>query len=435
MGYVRVYSRSILIMMATEDQPAKSVLPRAAQPPSSVHIACPDCGLMQRLTPPARWQVAECGCCRRILAGEAAGRTATPLAFALAALVLLLPALLSPLMSVSSFGARREAWLPSSAAAIWRDGFPSLGVLVGLFSMAIPVVFLLLLIWVLGNLQFGAHAHLGTAFRWVKHLRPWVMIEVYLVGCFVAYSRLKVVAVVDVGTGGWCLIAAALAVLIALILLDERTIWERLRPQHTAAADAARIGCTVCDLIVSAAAALRNCPRCHARLHSRKPHSLQRTAALVAAGYVLYIPANALPVLTTIRFGRAEHNTILSGVLELIRNDLWPLAIIVFSASIVLPLVKLCGLTWMLLATQLGTGRHLIARTRLYRSIDAVGRWSNIDVFAVSILLAVLQFGELTAVHTDNGLLAFAAVVILTMFASRLFDPRLMWDAAESRDG
>jgi paraquat-inducible protein A len=159
---------------------------------------------------------------------------------------------------------------------------------------------------------------------------------------------------------------------------------------------------------------------------------MRRTVALVIAGYLLYIPANTMPVLTTIRLGREEHNTILSGVLELIQNDLWPLAVIVFTASIILPLLKLCGLTWMLVSTRRGSSRHLLGRTRLYRTIDAIGRWSNIDVFTVSVLVAVLQFGALTGVHAGDGLIAFAAVVIITMVATIVFDARLMWDATGS---
>jgi paraquat-inducible protein A len=346
-----------------------------------------------------------------------------------AALVLLLPALVAPLFRVSTLGAQREGWLPSSAGALWHDGFASLGVLVALFSIAIPLIYLSLLIWVLARLYAGQGRGVGSVFRWTRHLRPWVMIEVYLVGGFVAYSRLKVVANVDVGVGGWCLLASALILLIALTQLDERTVWEMLRPQHPTDGDGKTIGCTVCDLIVPASTTGKRCPRCQAVLHSRKPHAVQRTIALVIAGYLLYIPANTLPVLTTMRFGREEHNTILSGVLELIQNDLWPLAVIVFTASIVLPLVKLVGLTWMLLATRRASGRFLVSRTRLYRIIDTVGRWSNIDIFSVSVLVAVLQFGSVTAVHAGAGLVAFAAVVVITMLATMVFDTRLMWDA------
>jgi paraquat-inducible protein A len=396
--------------------------------PVTERIACPDCGLVQILPLPAPGQLAECERCGRVLAGGATGRIGAPLALASAALVLLVPATTAPLLLVSTYGASRESWLASSATALWRDGFPSLGLLVAAFSIALPFVYLSLLIWVLGNLQFGRRGPIGTAFRWAKHLSQWVMIEVYLIGSFVAYSRIKVVSTVDVGVGGWCLVASALTLLVALTQLDERTVWDMLRPQRHEPDDGKTIGCTVCDFVVSARSAERYCPRCHALLHHRKPQSIQRTAAFVVTGFLLYIPANTLPVLTTVRFGREEHNTILSGVLELIQNDLWPLAIIVFAASIVLPLLKLFGLSWMLLATWRRSSRFLVGRTRLFRTIDSIGRWSNIDIFSVSVLVALLQFGSLTAVHAGDGLVAFAAVVIVTMLATTVFDSRLMWD-------
>ena len=387
---------------------------------------------MQLLPQPGRGQKAECARCGRVLAGAVTGRIGVPLALAIAALVLLIPATVAPLMLVCVHGANREGGLPSSATGLWHDGFGSLGLLVGVFSIALPFVFLGLLVWVLASLQLGLRAPVGPAFRWVKHLRPWVMTEVYLVGCFVSYSRIKVVSNVTVETGGWSLVAAGLIMLVALTQLDERTVWEMLRPAGPT--NGKPIGCTVCDFIIDEHAADQHCPRCGAQLHRRKPGAVQRTLAFVLAGYLLYIPANTLPVLTTVQLGHEEHNTILSGVLELISNDLWPLAIIVFTASIVLPLVKLLGLSWMLLATRYGWTQGLVARTRLYRTIDTVGRWSNIDIFSVSMLVAVLQFGTLTAVHAGPGLVAFAAVVIITMLATMVFDPRLMWDVTMRRE-
>ena len=393
---------------------------------------------MQLLPPPAHGQKAECARCRKVLAGSATGRIGAPLALASAALFLLVPATIAPLMLVTTYGADREAWLPSSAAAMWNDGFASLGILIATFSIALPFVFLGLLIWVLGSLHFDSGARVGSAFRWTKHLRPWVMSEVFLVGSFVSYSRIKAVSTVTVEVGGWSLVAAGLMLLVALTQLDERTVWEMLRPQRR---DPSRtpqrgqtIACIICDLIVGVENDGKRCPRCGAKIHARKPGSIQRTLAFVIAGYLLYIPANTLPVLTTVQFGRQEHNTILSGVLELIHNDLWPLAVIVFTASIVLPLIKLFGLTWMLVATRVKSSRLLVSRTRLYRTIDAIGRWSNIDIFSVAVLVAVLQFGSLTAVHAGAGLVAFAAVVIITMLATMVFDSRLMWDVIAERE-
>ncbi len=162
---------------------------------------------------------------------------------------------------------------------------------------------------------------------------------------------------------------------------------------------------------------------------SRTP--LRRTVALVIAGYLLYIPANLLPVTSLDGAGGTEEHTIMSGVFELIHNNLWPLAVIVFAASIVLPLdeaaepdVDADRRSRALTRTCCGP------RTGLYRAIEAIGRWSNIDVFMGSVLAALLQFGALSTVRAEPGLVAFAAVVVITMVATEMFDPKLMWDAA-----
>lgn len=385
---------------------------------------------MQLLPILAGRQTAVCRRCDSTLAGPATGRVDAPLALASAALVLLVPALIWPLMTVSSLGAVRESWLQTCVTALWDQGFGSLAAVVAAFSLILPCMYLAALVFALFSLRCHVGVPLGRLFRWVQNLRPWMMIEVYLVGGFVAYSRIKVVSTIEIDIGGWCLLAASLLFLLALTQLDARTVWEALPLRPDTRKGAQAIACRVCDLVVAGTEEGRKCPRCANTLYLRKPAALQRTTALVVAGFLLYVPANVIPVLTTVRLGRAEENTILSGVLELVQNDLWPLAIIVFSASIILPLLKLCGLTWMLLAIHLRSPRLLVGRTRFYRMIDVVGRWSNIDVFAVSVLIAALRFGALTEVHAGSGLVAFAAVVIITMLATTAFDTRLMWDAA-----
>jgi paraquat-inducible protein A len=406
--------------------------PLAARPPE--HAACPDCGLLQRLPSLSGPAVVECARCGHVLVGRTAGRVDLPLALALCALLLLLPAVASPLMSVSSLGAQRESWLSTGARVLGDEGFRSLGALVLTCGIILPFVYTGALVWVLARLHFRSDTardtrRIGWLYRWVLLLRPWMMLDVLLIGAFVAYTRLEAVAQVQVDPGGWCLLAATFVILLALTQLDDRTVWSALGPRIDPPRPGA-LACTTCDLIVADAARHSRCPRCLAPLHRRKPDSFRRTVALLLAGYLLYIPANLLPVLTLVRFGDIERNTIMSGVFELIRNDLWPLAVIVFVASIVLPLMKLLGLTWLLISIHVRSSRRLVARTRLFRTIDLIGRWSNIDVFMGSVLVGLLQFGALTSVRAGPGLLAFAAVVVITMFATITFDPRLMWDAA-----
>lgn len=175
------------------------------------------------------------------------------------------------------------------------------------------------------------------------------------------------------------------------------------------------------------------CPRCEAPLHLRKPNSISRTWALLIAAYILYIPANLLPVMTVISFGKGEADTILSGVKELIHAGMLPIALLVFFASITVPVLKLLVLTYLLLSVQYKSQWRPRERTRLYRMTEVVGRWSMIDIFMISILIALVKLEAVATIEPGPGAISFAAVVILTMFAAMSFDPRLIWDRIEEK--
>ena len=168
-------------------------------------------------------------------------------------------------------------------------------------------------------------------------------------------------------------------------------------------------------------------------LHRRKPDSVARTWALVIAAAALYVPANYFPVLTVMQLGAGSPSTIIGGVEELISSGMYPLAPLVFFASIAVPMLKLVGLTIMLVTTQTGRSGWLRDRTRLYHVVRWIGRWSMIDIFMEALLGALVQFGNVITIEPGIGALAFCGVVILTMFAAETFDPRLMWDATDQR--
>lgn len=175
------------------------------------------------------------------------------------------------------------------------------------------------------------------------------------------------------------------------------------------------------------------CPRCEASLHLRKPNSISRTWALLIAAYILYIPANLLPVMTVISFGKGEADTILSGVKELIHAGMLPIALLVFFASIIVPVLKLLALTYLVLSVQYKSQWRPRERTRLYRITEVVGRWSMIDIFMISILIALVKLEAVATIEPGAGAISFASVVILTMFAAMSFDPRLIWDRIEEK--
>ncbi len=187
--------------------------------------------------------------------------------------------------------------------------------------------------------------------------------------------------------------------------------------------------CHTCDLLVRLQGNRRqHCPRCGAHVHSRRPHSLSTTWAMLVASLVLYLPANLLPVMTVIYFGQGQPDTIISGVIRLILHGNWPLALIVFVASVLIPLLKIMVLVYLLLSVHRHSVYRKQERTRLYRITELVGRWSMVDVFVVALLVALVQLGAIANIEAGLGASAFAGVVILTMLAAMNFDPRLIWD-------
>jgi paraquat-inducible protein A len=170
------------------------------------------------------------------------------------------------------------------------------------------------------------------------------------------------------------------------------------------------------------------CPRCGGPLHSRKPNSIARTWALILAAYVLYVPANVLPITKVTSLGKTQLDTIMSGVIYFIHSGMWPLALVIFIASVFVPLLKLLILTYLLITVQRGSTWRRADRTRLYRITEAVGRWSMLDIYVVTILVALVALGSFATIEAGLGAVFFAAVVVTTMFAAMSFDPRLMWD-------
>jgi paraquat-inducible protein A len=175
------------------------------------------------------------------------------------------------------------------------------------------------------------------------------------------------------------------------------------------------------------------CPRCKGALHARKPKSLERTWAFVIAAAICYVPANVLYIMTITSLGKPEPSTILSGVIYLLHHGMWPLALAVFVASVFVPLMKILILVLLLISVQRRSRWRPVERTRLYRFTEAIGRWSMVDIYVVTILVALVKLGNLATIEAGPGAVFFGAVVVLTMLAAESFDPRLIWDRCEAR--
>jgi paraquat-inducible protein A len=400
---------------------------------------CPGCGLMQTVPPLAPGMTGQCVRCPTTLRRTSAHRLDHMIALTVAAFVLLVVMCSTTLMSVETAGIKRAADLFSGPEELVRQNMGELAAVIIFVTVLAPLIRLLGMLYVLIRVhETSPPAHLRMVFAWAERLRPWSMLEVFVFGVFVAYVKLGDLVTIGLAAGVYALLALTFVLVWIDSALDREAIWERLYragslcggSQHLAGA----IGCEVCGLVSVPWPDDPRCPRCDSALHERKPNSVARTWALVIAAAVLYIPANYYPVLSVVQLGAGQPSTILGGVEELVTARQYPLAALVFFASIAVPMLKLIGLSAMLITIQTGRTGWLRDRTRLYHIVRFIGRWSMIDIFMESLLGALVAFGAVITIEPGAGALAFCAVVILTMFAAETFDPRLMWDAAAERE-
>ena len=188
-------------------------------------------------------------------------------------------------------------------------------------------------------------------------------------------------------------------------------------------------GCRVCGKVAPLGTAF--CPRCGSAMHVRTPNSLQRVLAWLTVGLMCYIPANLLPMLKTRTFGRETDNTIVGGVIELLHHGAWDIALVVFAASVVIPVSKFFIILYLVWSMRYRSNLAVETRIRLYEIVEFIGRWSMIDVFVVAILTALVQLGFIASINPGTAAVFFALSVAFTMLSAQALDPRLIWDSAE----
>jgi paraquat-inducible protein A len=415
-------------------------------------IACHECDLLQRETALASGGTARCVRCGATLYRRPPASVDRALALTLAAMVLFAVANTFPIVGLSVNGTLVETTLFGAVRVLYDDGVWPLAGLVFATTLLMPLLDMAAVAYVLLPLRTG---HIprrpDIVLRVLRHVTPWGMIEVLILGMLVALVKLAAIATVVPGIAMWAFGGVMLLLAAAASTFDPHDIWTRIdrarSVQITGSAEegkissstptAARAGlfvCHDCGLLSKPAAHVHEgrCPRCGAGLHFRKPGSIARTWAFVIAAMILYIPANLLPVMDTSSLFGAQTDTILSGVVYLWTSGSWPLAVIVFIASIAVPMLKIIALIFLVLTAQLRWRWLPERRTRIYRLVELVGRWSMLDIYVITILVALVQFNALATIKAGPGAIAFGAVVVLTMFAAMSFDPRLIWDAVEA---
>ena len=417
-------------------------------------LACPECELPQAVPALPPGGKAVCARCKVTIARNPVDPIDRPLALAVAAAVVFLIANLAPLMGLSVAGRESVTTILGGAQETWLRGSETTAVMVAFCAVVAPGLFIAFMLVVLSAARRPpAPRWVGRLLRLAAFVEPWSMSEVMLLGILVALIKIAQLATVTPGIGLYAV--GLLVILLAAIgsTFDSHAIWQRVvwadgtRPEPAPAAaqrrgrlrakvlpDLAQAGlasCATCGLLSRPAPGGQQgqCPRCGTALAAHAHASIQTTWALVIAAAILYVPANALPVLVTTTLGSTESDTIISGVAYLYETGSWPLALIVLVASVIVPLGKLIALAYLLITVQRGSVKNNHDRARLYRLVELVGRWSMLDVFVDAFIVALVQLSPLMSVAPGSGVAFFMTVVVLTMFAAHSFDQRLIWNA------
>ncbi|WP_241074103.1 paraquat-inducible protein A [Achromobacter insuavis] len=409
-------------------------------------IECEHCASIYRRHQLEPGETANCARCGTILWRYSGLSLSNWLALAIAALIIFGVANAYPVASMSVQGMVQQASLLDAIGITWRQEHYAVAVMTGLAGFVLPLLQLAVLLWVLGPLSRGVEpAAFRGAMRLLGLLRPWCMVPVFLLGVLVAVVKLAGMAAVSPGIG---LIAFGILTIFLTMLgrLTPHVLWryaesEGVVPVHVpeAGPDVVLTGCHVCGQVQAVpragdAEAEHHCVRCHAVVHYRKPDHLARTWALLLAAVVFYIPANVLPVMKVSSVLGDSAHTILGGVVELWDMGSWDIALIVFIASVAVPLTKLLALILLLLTEQWRSTTNLRPRTRLYQMVEFIGQWSMLDVFVVILLAALADFQGLMEISAGAGAAAFGVVVILTMLSAMSFDLRRSWDLEETSE-
>lgn len=426
----------------------------SSQRTSQDFLACPDCDLLISNQETTTGHSLYCPRCGRLLLKRSAHSIEKTLALSITGIFLFFPALLMPLLKFDAFGFSDSGNLLESIIHLFSVKYYFVASMVALFAAIFPFTILLLTFTISFQLHSKISSHwTARCFRLYLHLNEWAMLEVYLLGILVAIIKMLPIASISYLPGFFCFIALALLLIGIATAIDKAWFWqkiEELRPEklkgHPAGAlplfsavitgkSASSQGlllCHSCRRLSVKTLEGEKCPRCQAKLHLRKPRSRERTWALLFTATMLLFPANILPIMEVDFLGAANRSTIIDGIIYFFQGGAYFVGVVILIASVLVPLFKVIGLIILLLGRQEKTESSLRGKTKLYRFITFIGRWSMLDIFVIVLLAVTVDFGFVSSTWAAPGSRWFCLVVVVTMFAAISFDPRLMWDKAQA---
>lgn len=399
-----------------------------------MQTACPSCDLVIEIPHLSAKQMAVCPHCNTKLSVSKANQDSSVVALSLSAIFMLLSSMFYPFLSFSSSGITQTITLPDAARILFNYDNDFLGLFIDTSIIGLPMLLLVLII----------PLHLGLLkalpYEWGKRLlkvtfalEPWIMSEIFLIGVMVSMVKIMSMADITFGVSFWSYVAFVVCYVAATTRLNKQRLWQQLREPiyieqtlpNTRAIDQGLKACHVCGQLCNTEV----CSRCETKTFSRNPNSIQKATAWLITSVACYIPANVYPIMYTTSLGDETPSTLIGGVMILWASGSYPIAMIIFLASVVVPLAKALVLSFLCFMVTRPANRQTKSYTRVYQLTEFIGKWSMIDVFVVAILVALVQLGNLMSVTPGIGTVFFTTMVICQMLAAHAFDPRLLWDS------
>ncbi|WON78234.1 membrane integrity-associated transporter subunit PqiA [Serratia sp. UGAL515B_01] len=399
-------------------------------------MLCPQCDMLVALPALAFGTKAVCPRCKTTLSSRWDEPRKRPIGYALSALFMLVLANIFPFINMRVAGIANEIELLQIPQVMVAENYVSMATLFMVLVQLIPAFCMLAVVLLCSKARLPLKLKVWMA-KVLFQLKTWCMVEIFLAGVLVSF--VKLMAYGDIGIGS-SFIAFCLFCLLQVRVfqcVDRRWLWQdiepapmierRLQTGKTGVRQGVR-SCTCCTAVLPIQQT--RCPRCYTRGYARHRNSLQWTLALLVTSMLLYIPTMLMPIMITEALGNKMPSSVMAGVILLWGEGAYPIAMVIFIASVMVPTLKMLAIGWL---CRYANGRsktnadsermHLI-----YEAVEFVGRWSMIDVFVIAVLSALVRMGQLMSIYPAIGALLFAMVVILTMFAAMTFDPRLIWD-------
>lgn len=386
---------------------------------------CHGCELPVDLVDVEKGKSAHCPRCNTHLYRGGMPSLSGNLAVAVACLLLFIPSHFFDFISIRLFGMMIPATLPSGVITLFNEGFVLLSLLIIFCSSIAPLLVCSSVVTAHIALKYRAFKLLKYSLSIIQHLKTWVMIDVFLVSIAISCFKLQDYSDIYVGPGLIGLILLQVATILLITRVSVRRYWEAFQPEDNYHLPEKTLHCHQCHLSQPDG---EFCVRCHSPIHHRKPNSIQKTWAYLIAASIAIFPANLIPISILLTNGKRLEDTIFSGVASLVNSGMIGIAVIIFVASIVVPVAKIIGLSYLLLAIQFKRKIYHKHRMFIYFVIKWIGRWSMMDLFVISIMMTLVDRGQVLDFTPGYGAVAFGLVVVLTMLAAESMDPRLIWD-------